>query len=222
MKLFKAIILFLVLSVAPVFGEGRTWALETELNTSSLLDLLSNDYSSIEPPALFGVRYFLNENFGFETLVGMSFISEVPMDVSTETDASPQRTAFAGAFGAFYRLVKAESVFLDLDAKYRLTYVKASISVYDSSSSVDEKYAYYDTYFSTFTLSVQPTLRLSEYIELFTGVGLRVTILPNTKEVDKSDASYNYESGNFPMIEKKDSTTVFRTTGYNIGLRYFF
>lgn len=201
---------------------GRV-AIQSEIHLFSMADLMGIGNGYIEfydMPVEIGLRAYFGKIVGMDALFGFNFNSGFDRDSLTNTSKVPSNFSFSTRIGMVIRIVKGRSAELSLVPSYSMILQKNNISV--SGGIGPTKYTDYISFTSDIKLGIEPSVNLSENFSLFSNLGFRITILPNSKYVNTSSPDFNFQNNVFPLKSRSDRSVSLGFYGLAIGMRYYF
>ena len=198
-------------------GEVRTY------NKSQQLLFVSYNQSTDEPPARIGFRLLSGASHGFDLNFGMNLESAVSRDTTAATDNYPGQKTYSFEAGIFFKVARADKGYLAVLARGGIDlnqWWESDWHIHGSGGY--SKYATYRVTIINFYLGLEPTYLLSRHIAIYTTIGLKIRLIPNSKYIDKNSSDYNWSTGSLPLKERNDARTIIATDGFWLGLRYYF
>lgn len=195
------------------FGHGPV-AIQAEFNPVGIL--LDVGMVASAPSYSIGVRIYPADRFGLDVMMGLSLTSEVKRDSANNTYHSEGRKLFEPAIGAVAVPIRGRRASFGAFARFGL-----SIEERQLSAGVDDHVSYWAAA-KRISVGVEPCATSGSGFEFYTGFGLALTFMPNSKYVDTSDPSYDPARGEYPLAERSDARTDFSSSGITIGMRFRF
>lgn len=202
-------------------------AFYSEVSTLTALELfnastLSN--SILEPPVLIGARISPTKTLGIDIGLGFIYSSGNNRDAASSTQEQPAGKSIVIDLGIYRMLFKGEKSKIGLLGKLGINSMDRFATAYDPSKPYPEKEKYkeYPSMTPSLFIGIEPSYSLSENFYFFTIFGVRTYFYPNSKYIDTTDPTYNFNEDIFPLKDKKDKKTVIGTDGLTIGFGYAF
>ncbi|MBN1129600.1 MAG: hypothetical protein JXA71_11465 [Chitinispirillaceae bacterium] len=150
---------------------------------------------------------------GLDALFGFGSTSEVKSIDSIDQYASPHYLNFGATIGLRLKLLEGDKAALSFLPRYSMTFVKNGAPYYDFNSD-EQKFKYYFCAFNSIFGGLEPSVKLSDNVELFSNYGLFIKFVPKSKRAETQGIDA-------VTLEKNDDAVVsIGLSGILFGLRY--
>lgn len=212
-----AVLVLAALGAAQAAQPGM-FALQAETKALSMDDLGETSASAnfVVASNRLGLRIMPYDKLGFDVLAGFGHRDGHGADTATKTVETAPRGFYSVEAGVSWKVAQGEKASLSLLGRGAVTVFRTSAYSYSYATSQQKEIGYSLTVPSLF-VGVEPSVDLATNFQLFSTLGLRYAMFPNSKYATSS------VSGEEPHLEsKKDATNSIGLSGLSLGMRYVF
>lgn len=182
--------------------------IQAEVGGTQLSDLMATIFSTNAPEPIgtkIGIRVSGSDSpVAFDFLTGFGFLTET--NDSASGSNNPKSLYFNATIGLSMKIHSGDKSALSILPRYSMTVASNSID----TGGFQSEFVYYSSLFNTLSLALEPSVKLSDNLELFTNFGIALKFIPASKYFDSSNK----------LTAAKDGATSLGFTGILLGFRY--